>query len=179
MKNIFVSQLIFLCFSAQIGANQIRFFNNGGEKGIVHYNASNLKGKLTSSKEKYDDVQLTASKEDIKETKPMIDALEKTSDEIFSVNHTYDMSGSEKNPKGFGVQVTALSSLNTVQDLYDELVKMGVKKEEIYVQVVAKDSMKIYRIICGEFLTKEGANEKLIWLSQHGYKGVIRSYNNL
>jgi rare lipoprotein A len=97
----------------------------------------------------------------------------------FSVNHTYDINGTEKSPKGFGVQVTALSSLDMVQDLYDELVKMGIKKEEIYVQVGAKDSGKILRLMFGEFYTKEAANEKLLWLSQHGYKGVVRSHYNL
>jgi cell division septation protein DedD len=97
----------------------------------------------------------------------------------FSINHTYDINGTEKSPKGFGVQVTALSSLNMVQDLYDELVKMGIKKEEIYVQVGAKDAGKILRLMFGEFYTKEAANEKLLWLSQHGYKGVIRSHYNL
>jgi rare lipoprotein A len=97
----------------------------------------------------------------------------------FSVNHTYDINGIEKSPKGFGVQVTALSSLNMVQDLYDELVKMGIKKEEIYVQVGAKDAGKILRLMFGEFYTKEAANEKMLWLSQHGYKGVVRSHLNL
>lgn len=97
----------------------------------------------------------------------------------FSVNHTYDINGNEKSPKGFGVQVTALSNLDMVQDLYDELVKMGIKKEEIYVQVGAKDTGKILRLMFGEFYTKEAANERLLWLSQHGYKGVIRSHYNL
>ena len=129
-----------------------------------------------------------SSKEESKETK---EAKTTTPKEIvtnaalpavvppFSINHTYDISGAEKLPKGFGVQVTALSSLNMVQDLYDELVKMGIKKEDIYVQVGAKDAGKILRLMFGEFYTKEAANEKLLWLSQHGYKGVIRSHFNL
>ena len=66
-----------------------------------------------------------------------------------------------------------------VQDLYDELLKMGIKKEEIYVQVGVKDTTKIYRLMFGEFYTKEVANEKLTWLSQRGYKGVIHSHYNL
>ena len=99
--------------------------------------------------------------------------------EPFSINHTFDIGGTEKNPKGFGIQVTALSSLNMVQDLYDELLKMGVKKEEIYVQVGAKDMTKIYRLMFGEFYTKEVASEKLTWLSQHGYKGVVHSHYDL
>lgn len=267
MKNISVLLLTFLCFSAQIAANQISFFNNGGEKGIARYYASHLKGKLTSSGEKYDDLKLTAShskyalntlvkitnlennltvqvrindyckcdeegsiitlskeaasklgmmasgkasvkmevvsqtttekvtdkalnnllnkdrevyaKEENKEIKSTNAAMPETFAEPFSVNRTYDIGGSVKNPKGFGVQVTALSNLNLIQDLYDELLKMGVKKDEIYMQVAARDMMKIYRLMIGEFLTKEGANEKLTWFSQHGYKGVIQLHYNL
>ena len=267
MKKIIALTLVVLWFSAQIVANQINSAVKGGEEGTARYYAANLKGKLTSFGEKYDDAQLTAShskyplntlvkvtnlennlsvqvrindyckceeegkiinlskeaasklgmmasgkakvrlevvssptpekvidkaldnllnkgrevtsKEESKETKEVKPATPKAPVEPFTINHTFDISGSEKNPKGFGVQVTALSSLNMVQDLYDELLKMGVKKQEIYVQVGAKDTTKIYRLMFGEFYTKEAANEKLTWLSQRGYKGVIRSHYNL
>jgi rare lipoprotein A len=266
MKKIIASVLVVLWFSGQIFSNQIKSVNKGGEEGTARYYAANLKGKLTSFGEKYDDSQLTAShskyplntllkvtnlennlsvqvrvndyckceeegkiinlskeaasklgmmasgkarvklevvsqptpektidkaldnllskgrevtaKEETKTTSNTA-TTPKTPAEPFSINHTYDISGAEKNPKGFGVQVTALSSLNMVQDLYDELVKMGIKKEEIYVQVGAKDTGKILRLMFGEFYTKEAANEKLTWLAQHGYKGVIRSHYNL
>jgi rare lipoprotein A len=270
MEKIIASALIVLWTITQAVASQIGPVGKGVsiEEGTARYYAANLKGKLTSFGEKYDDSQLTAShskyplntlvkvtnlennltvqvrindyckceeegkiinlskeaasklgmmasgkakvrlevvsqptpektidkaldnllskgrevsaKEEAKENKPTSTPATKTAPtEPFSINHTYDINGVEKNPKGFGVQVTALSSLNMVQDLYDELVKMGIKKEEIYVQVGAKDSGKILRLIFGEFYTKEAANEKLNWLSQHGYKGVIRSHYNL
>jgi rare lipoprotein A len=265
MKKIISLVLVVLWFSDNVSANQINSVNKGGEEGTARYYAANLKGKLTSFGEKYDDSQLTAShskyplntllkvtnlennlsvqvrindyckceeegkiinlskeaasklgmmasgkakvrlevvsqptpektidkaldllskgrevtaKEETKEAKATATTT-KTPAEPFSINHTYDISGVEKNPKGFGVQVTALSSLNMVQDLYDELVKMGIKKEEIYVQIGAKDTAKIYRLMFGEFYTKEAANEKMTWLSQHGYKGVVRSHFNL
>ena len=254
--------------------SQIGVVGKGGtsEEGTARYYAANLKGKLTSFGEKYDDSQLTAShskyplntlvkvtnlennltvqvrindyckceeegkvinlskeaasklgmmasgkakvrleivlppapekvidkaldnllskgrevsaKEEPKEVK--LNTKEVTTNAVlpvvlppFSINHTYDIGGTEKSPKGFGVQVTALSSLNMVQDLYDELVKMGIKKEEIYVQVGGKDAGKVLRLMFGEFYTKEAANEKILWLSQHGYKGVVRSHLNL
>jgi rare lipoprotein A len=275
MKKIIALTLVVLWFSAQLVANQISTPNKGGEEGTARYYAANLKGKLTSFGEKYDDALLTAShskyplntllkvtnlennlsvqvrindyckceeegkiinlskeaasklgmmasgkakvrlevvsqptpekvidkaldnllnkgrevtsKEESKETKdaklpvtPVVTTpTPKVPVEPFAINYTFDIGGIQKNPKGFGVQVTALSSLNMVQDLYDELLKMGVKKEEIYVQVGAKDTAKIYRLMFGEFYTKEAATEKLTWLSQHGYKGVIRSHYNL
>lgn len=262
MNKIIASTTVVLWFSAQLVANQINASPVGGEEGTARYYAANLKGKLTSFGEKYDDAQLTAShskyplntlvkvtnldnnlsvqvrindyckceeegkiinlskeaasklgmmasgkakvrlevisiptpdkvidkalnsllnkgrqvtsKEENKETKSATPVVEP-----FSINHTFSINGSEKNPKGFGIQVTALSSLNMVQDLYDELLKMGVKKEEIFVQVGMKDTAKLYRLMFGEFYTKETASEKLAWLSQRGYKGVIRSHYNL
>ena len=272
MNKIIASTVVVLWFSAQLVANQVSPPVKGGEEGTARYYAANLKGKLTSFGEKYDDAQLTAShskyplntlvkvtnlennlsvqvrindyckceeegkiinlskeaasklgmmasgkakvrlevvsqptpekiidkaldnflnkgrevtskdeNKEAKEVKPVLANTISTAKpvEAFAINHTFDIGGIEKNPKGFGVQVTALSSLNMVQDLYDELLKMGVKKEEIYVQVGAKDTGKIYRLMFGEFYTKEGANEKLTWLLQHGYKGVIRSHYNL
>ena len=130
------------------------------------------KGREVSSKEESKEVKVAPKENTINAALPAVVPP-------FSINHTYDINGTEKSPKGFGVQVTALSSLNMVQDLYDELVKMGIKKDEIYVQVGAKDAGKILRLMFGEFYTKEAANEKLLWLSQHGYKGVIRSHLNL
>ncbi|MEA5458645.1 septal ring lytic transglycosylase RlpA family protein [Arcicella sp. LKC2W] len=268
MKKIIASALIVLWATGHHSfANQIGPVGKGvsTEEGTARYYAANLKGKLTSFGEKYDDSQLTAShskfplntllkvtnlennlsvqvrvndyckceeegkiinlskeaasklgmmasgkakvrlevvshptaektiekaldnlmtkgrevssKEEAKENKIVSNSAVPVPP--FSMNRTYDINGTEKSPKGFGVQVTALSSLNMVQDLYDELVKMGIKKEEIYVQVGEKDSNKIFRLMFGEFYTKEAATEKLTWLSQRGYKGVIRSHYNL
>ena len=276
MKKIILSLFIVVGNFCNTSASfsQIGAVGKGGssEEGTARYYAANLKGKLTSFGEKYDDSQLTAShskyplntlvkvtnlennltvqvrindyckceeegkvinlskeaasklgmmasgkakvrleivppptpekvidkaldnllnkgrevssKEEPKEAKP--NTKEVTTNAAlpvvlppFSINHTYDIGGTEKSPKGFGVQVTALSNLNMVQDLYDELVKMGIKKEEIYVQVGAKDAGKVLRLMFGEFYTKEAANEKILWLSQHGYKGVVRSHLNL
>jgi rare lipoprotein A len=92
----------------------------------------------------------------------------------FLINKTYTIYGIEKLPKGFGIQVTALLSLNMIKYLYDELIRIGVRKDEIFVQVGLKDSIKIYRIIFGEFSTEEFAKETLKWFSQYGYKGVVR-----
>ena len=267
MKKIIALALIVLGFSSRTIANQTNPSQKEGEEGTARYYAANLKGKLTSFGEKYDDSQLTAShskyplntllkvtnlennlsvqvrvndyckceeegriinlskeapsrlgmmasgkakvylevispmtsekvidkaldnlllkgrevnsKEEGKEIKELISIKPIAVSEPFLTNHTFDISGTEKSPKGFGVQVTALSNLNMVQDLYDELIKMGVKKEEIYVQVGAKDTGKIYRLMFGEFYTKEAASEKINWLLQHGYKGVIKSHYNL
>lgn len=268
MKHFTVLTLIILWFTngaiaSQIKTNNADVLEKDGEEGIARYYAANLKGKLTSFGEKYDDSQLTAShskyplntllkvtnlennlsvqvrvndfckceeeekiinlsKEAASRLGMMASGIAKvhlevilppTSEKVidkaldnllsktrevnskeegkelnsakstasfkpFSVNHTFDITGIKKSPKGFGVQVTALSSLNMVQDLYDELIKMGIRKEEIYVQVGENDKGKIYRLIFGEFFTKETASEKLIWLSQHGYKGMIRSHYN-
>ncbi|WP_052354355.1 septal ring lytic transglycosylase RlpA family protein [Flectobacillus major] len=96
----------------------------------------------------------------------------------FSAEKTYDINGVEKSPRGFGVQVTALTNLNKIQDMYDELIKMGLSRDEIFIQVGQKDIGKVYRLIFGEFYTKESANEKITWLSERGYRGLVRSHYN-
>jgi rare lipoprotein A len=269
MKIIFVSAyIVFKATVLTFGCQEEPFMGKvgGSEEGTARYYAANLKGKITSFGEKYDDAQLTAShsryplntlvkvtnldnnlsvqvrindyckceeegkvinlskeaasrlgmiasgkakvrleiiappspdkviehalenvgvkarevsiKEESKE-KEVLPMSSSISVPPFSVNRTYDITGVEKTPKGFGIQVTALSNLNMVQDMYDELLKMGVKKEEIYIQVAQKDANKVFRLVFGEFYTKEAAAEKVNLLSQHGYKGVIRSHYNL
>jgi rare lipoprotein A len=94
------------------------------------------------------------------------------------INKSYNSTWQEQHPKGFGVQVTSLTNLKMLQDICDELIKLGVKKEEIYIQVGQKETQKVFRLMFGTFYTKEGANERLAWLSEQGYKGVIRSHLN-
>lgn len=97
----------------------------------------------------------------------------------FTPERTYDIDGIEKFPKGYAVQVTALTNLGSVRDLYEELLKMGIPKEEIFIQVTQREFGKLYRLLFGEYHSKEIANEKTSWFSQHGYVGVVRSHFNL
>ncbi|NBB26909.1 septal ring lytic transglycosylase RlpA family protein [Cellulophaga sp. BC115SP] len=96
----------------------------------------------------------------------------------FSEDRTYDINGSVKSPRGFAVQVTALTSLNKIHDMYDELVKLGLSPEEIFVQVGQKEMGKVYRILFGEFHTKEAASERVMWLQERGYRGLVRTHYN-
>ncbi|MDR6561705.1 MULTISPECIES: septal ring lytic transglycosylase RlpA family protein [unclassified Arcicella] len=102
-----------------------------------------------------------------------------TTTEAFSPERTYDINGIEKFPKGFAVQVTAVVNVGSLHDLYDELLKMGIHKDEIFIQVTQKETGKLYRLLFGEYASKESANDKTVWLSQHGYTGVVRSHFNL
>jgi rare lipoprotein A len=96
----------------------------------------------------------------------------------FSEDRTYDINGTVKSPRGFAVQVTALTSLNKIHDMYDELIKLGLSPDEIYVQVGQKEMGKVYRILFGEFHTKESASEKVMWLQERGYRGLVRTHYN-
>jgi rare lipoprotein A len=112
---------------------------------------------------------------------PIRNNLAKTinTNESFSANHTYDISGKELSPQGFAVQVTAVGNLNSIKDLYNELLHLGLTKDEIFVQVGLKEGSKVYRILFGEYQSRDVALEKTTWLSEHGYKGVIRTHLNL
>lgn len=223
------------------------------EEGTARYYASNLKGRMTSFGEKYDDSQLTASHsryslntilkvtnlENNKSVEVRVNdhckceeegriinlskeaasrlgmiatgnakvrvelisplpadgpgsarlitskeesqpqPVESAFESGLQVNHTYNLQGVEQHPKGFGVQVTALSSLKMIEDISEELLKMGVRKEEIFLQVGVKGAGKVFRLMFGEFASKEAASEKLNMLAGNGYKGVVRSHYNL
>lgn len=97
----------------------------------------------------------------------------------FLPDRTYDINGGEKFPKGFGVQLTALMNLNKVQDVYDELIRTGVSRDQIFIQVSLKDVGKVYRLLLGEFPTREAAEAKKVALEQQGYRGMIRAHYNL
>lgn len=94
----------------------------------------------------------------------------------FAPDKTYDIYGVEKFPKGYGVQVTAVSTMKSVQDLYDALLKLGIPKEEIFIQVIQKDNARMFRVLFGQYYSKEIAVEKNAWIAQYGYRGVVRAY---
>lgn len=116
---------------------------------------------------------------DARASLPVRSASSNASNESFSPNHTYDITGKELSPQGFGVQVTAVGNLNSVKDLYNELLRLGLKKDEIFVQVGLKDNTKIYRILFGEYSSRPDAETKVSWITDRGYKGVIRTHLNL
>ena len=116
---------------------------------------------------------------DSRATLPVRNSTSNITNDSFNPNHTYDISGKELSPQGFGVQVTAVGNLNSIKDLYNELLRLGLKREEIFVQVGLKEGGKVYRVLFGEYQSRDDAQSKMNWLSEHGYKGVIRTHLNL
>lgn len=94
----------------------------------------------------------------------------------FAPDKIYDIYGVEKFPKGYGVQVTAVSTMKSVQDLHEALLKLGIPKEEIFIQVIQRDNSKMFRVLFGQYYSKEIAMEKNTWIAQYGYRGVVRAY---
>ena len=94
----------------------------------------------------------------------------------FAPDKIYDIYGVERFPKGYGVQVTAVSTMKSVQDLHEALLKLGIPKEEIFIQVIQKDNARMFRVLFGQYYAKEIAIEKNTWIAQYGYRGVVRAY---
>lgn len=93
-----------------------------------------------------------------------------------SGNATYDCEGSQRNPKGYTVQVAALSNLKAFRDVCEELVKKGNDRDRIFIQVSENEKGKIFRVVVGAYEKEEWAREKLKMLTEAGYKAVVKNH---
>jgi rare lipoprotein A len=90
-------------------------------------------------------------------------------------NFTYDCNGNARNPKGYCVQVAALSSLKAFSELCSELELKGSDKESLYIHVSENEKgVRIYRLLVGSYEKEEWAREKLKSLADAGYKAVVK-----
>ncbi len=93
-----------------------------------------------------------------------------------SPNNTYNCEGEIRTPKGYTIQLAALSSLKAFKDICSELSKRGGDKESIFVQVTENEKGKVYRILLGAYEKEEWAREKLKTVVESGYKAVVRNH---
>jgi hypothetical protein len=42
--------------------------------------------------------------------------------------------------------------------------------------VIQKDNARMFRVLFGQYYSKEIAVEKNAWIAQYGYRGVVRAY---
>jgi rare lipoprotein A len=97
-------------------------------------------------------------------------------EEKLQPNYTYNCEGEVKTPKGYTVQLAALSSLKTFKDICGELSKKGGDKDNIYVQVSENDKGKVYRILLGAYEKEEWAREKLKTITESGFKAIVKNH---
>lgn len=97
----------------------------------------------------------------------------KTLNSNLQVNHTYNIFGEEKFPKGYALQIGVFSNTDRIEDLLDELKNMNVKNDDIYLQVGIVNNIKIHRILIREFNSKIDADEYLKKMQKLGCIGIV------
>ena len=89
---------------------------------------------------------------------------------VFKPVHTYKANGQTAYPKGFGIQIGSFSDIMVALEKAQELERLQLNN--VYIQSGWSNNRKIYRVIFGDFLTKEEAQfmEKNL---KNGFKGIF------
>lgn len=85
----------------------------------------------------------------------------------------YTISGTEVKCKGYVVQ---LASFSDTEKLNIQIEKMKPHINTLYVETAKVNSTKVYRILSGNFSTKESAQKELEKLQSIGYNGFVRKF---
>lgn len=86
----------------------------------------------------------------------------------------YDLQGNPKEAGGFGFQVGVFTDLTTAREKCQKLLQQGEK--DIYLQIAAASSRKIYRLLIRDFASRTDAEASIGCLKELGIKGFVRAY---
>ncbi|MDO1447445.1 septal ring lytic transglycosylase RlpA family protein [Rhodocytophaga aerolata] len=92
----------------------------------------------------------------------------------FSYGHTYSLWGTERFPKGFGVQVASFADLQNAKDVCKELLAASV--QEVYIQVDLTKGEKIHRVVAGAFPKETEAQLYAHRLDELGFDGFVKKH---
>lgn len=97
-----------------------------------------------------------------------------TSSDKFQTGRTYSMWGTERFPKGFGLQVGSYRDLDNAIDQCRTLIHEG-KLEEVYIQV-GWSAGRIYRVLVGAYASREEALQLLPRIQSMGMDGFPKRH---
>ncbi|MGD1842588.1 MAG: septal ring lytic transglycosylase RlpA family protein [Thermonemataceae bacterium] len=115
----------------------------------------------------------------IKEDEPNSDPVETTTtsnpdaQEAFFTGKSYSMWGTQRFPKGYGIQVGSYEDIDNAKDICKSLVKEGI--EEIYIQV-GWSGRRVYRVLVGAFEDKSQGGNYLNTIREAGFDGFIKKH---
>lgn len=97
-----------------------------------------------------------------------------SAEDDFKIGKTYDSSGLEKTPHGYGVQVAYFTTLASAKRQCSE-VTGATNIQEVFIQVGwdNKKQRKIYRVLVGSFATKDASSLTQRQLKRGGFKGFL------
>ncbi len=92
----------------------------------------------------------------------------------FITGRTFSLWGTEKFPKGYGVQVASFSDLENAQGMCKELIEASI--QEVYIQVGWVTGEKVYRVLAGAFDHEADAQIHISLLESNGFDGFIKKH---
>lgn len=100
-----------------------------------------------------------------------------TTDNSFNNAGVYSFAGQLSAPKGMGLQVGVFSSVQGMKTVCQELKNQGINAKELYIQVVAKDGGKLFKVLVGSYANQSPELlNKLKELTDKGYKALVKTY---
>jgi rare lipoprotein A len=92
----------------------------------------------------------------------------------FTSGHTYSLWGTQRFPKGFGVQIASFTDLQNAKEVCKELLAASVN--EVYIQVEWAMGEKVHRVLAGAFLKETEATQFTQRLDQLGFDGFVKKH---
>ncbi len=104
------------------------------------------------------------------------EAEQLASAENFKLDKSYSLSGKEKSPKGFGVQVASFTDLANAEDTAKELNHASLK--DVFILVTRSGSEKVFLVLVGAFTERREAKKFMAIIKQAGFKGFVKKHIN-
>jgi rare lipoprotein A len=98
---------------------------------------------------------------------------ETTTNEAFLTGKTYSLWGTQRYPKGVGIQVGSYEDLDNAKDLTKSVLQAGF--EEVYIQVGWSDK-RVYRVLVGAFAERSQAENFRTQLKSAGFEGFVKKH---
>lgn len=93
--------------------------------------------------------------------------------EAFLTGKTYSLWGTQRYPKGVGIQVGSYEDLDNAKDLTKTVLQAGF--EEVYIQVGWSDK-RVYRVLVGAFAERSQAEAFLPQVKNAGFDGFVKKH---
>ena len=106
-------------------------------------------------------------------TEPPAEPVASTDTEAFLTGKTYSLWGTQRYPKGLGVQVGSYEDLDNAKDLSKSILQAGF--EEVYIQV-GWSNKRVYRVLVGAFAERSQAEAFLPQVKNAGFDGFIKKH---
>ncbi|PWJ44294.1 septal ring lytic transglycosylase RlpA family protein [Sediminitomix flava] len=138
--------------------------------GMIQDGVAKIEFTILSMQDSPEVAEASVGKKSGNNQKTKVKNTNRGSKEDFSSTGTYSIWGTQRNVKGFGIQLAAHSELKNAL----KAAKTAQKKlDEVYIQVSSKNGKPFYRIVYGAWTSRDKARVNIPKAEKKGYKGAF------